>query len=51
MTEIIKEIVKSLKLLRQSQIISQQSVDVVNKRIDILEDKINNLAQHIKGPN
>ena len=36
MTEIIKQIVESLKLLRQSQMVSQQSVDIVNKRIDDL---------------
>ena len=36
MTEIIKQIVESLKLLRQSQMVSQQSVEIVNKRIDDL---------------
>jgi polyhydroxyalkanoate synthesis regulator phasin len=45
MTEIIKQIVESLKLLRQSQMVSQQSVEIVNKRIDDLENKINNLLK------
>ena len=51
MTEIIKQIVESLKLLRQSQIVSQQSVDIVYKRIDGLEQKINDLTKHVRGPN
>jgi hypothetical protein len=38
-------------LLRQSQIVSQQSVDIVYKRIDDLEQKINDLTKHVRGPN
>jgi len=31
--------------------VSQQSVEIVNKRIDELEQKINDLAKHIREPN
>ena len=51
MREIIKQIVESLKLLRQSQMVSQQSVEIVNKRIDLLEQTINDLTKHVRGPN
>jgi len=31
--------------------VSQQSVEIVNKRIDELEQKINDLTKHVRGPN